>query len=206
MKDKRAIAAFCIAIAGIFLSFYFDGKIIKFISLFRNAFLDRFFLGVAFISSEIILLVVFTTVFLWNENKRKWILPLWLTLFLSAATSFFLKTSVHRLRPYDLGIVSTPPILQETSHLTWNFSFPSSHALIAFSMIPLLSREFPRLKRFWAVFAILIAFSRVYFGLHYLSDVLSGALIGYAIGFLIVKYEEENKIGERIYRRIFGGR
>ncbi len=204
MRDKRAIAAFCIAIAGIFLSFYFDDKIIKFVSLFRSALLDKFFLGITLISSEIIIFFVLTSLFLWNENKRKWIFPLWLTLFFSAAISFLFKISIHRLRPYQTEIVSTLSFLQESSHLTWSFSFPSSHALIAFSTIPLLSKEFPKLKYFWLIFAVLVAFSRVYFGVHYLSDVLSGALIGYAIGFLIVKYEEENKFGEKIYRKIFG--
>ncbi len=204
MRNKRAIAAFCIAVAAIFLSFYFDDKIIKFVSLFRSVLLDKFFLGITLIGSEIMIFFVLTSLFLWNENKRRWILPLWLTLFFSTAVSFLLKVSVHRLRPYQTEIVSTLSFLQESSHLTWSFSFPSSHALIAFSTIPLLSREFPKLKYAWLIFAVLVAFSRAYFGLHYLSDVLSGALIGYAIGFFIVKYEEENKIRERIYRGIFG--
>ena len=204
MRNKKQIAFFCLAIAAILTSFYFDDKIIKAASFLRNTALNQFFLGIAFLSSEIIIFFVLTSLFLWNENKRRWIFPLWLTLIFSATTSFLLKISAHRMRPYGAGIVSAIPILQESSHLIWNFSFPSSHALIAFSVIPLLSREFPKLKHAWIIFATVIAFSRVYFGLHYLSDVLSGALIGYIIGFLIVKYEEENKIGERIYLRIFG--
>ncbi len=204
MKGKPGVFAFCIAIAAIFLSFYFDNKIIKIVSLIRNSYLDQFFLGITFLSSEIIIFFVFTSLFLWNENKRKWILPLWLTLFFSAVVSFLLKIAIQRQRPFQCGLVSVLPALQEASQNVWNFSFPSSHALIAFSVVPLLSKEFPKLKYAWVIFAVIVSFSRVYFGVHFLSDVLSGALIGYVIGIIIVNYEEEKKFGEKIYGRIFG--
>jgi undecaprenyl-diphosphatase len=46
---------------------------------------------------------------------------------------------------------------------------------------------------FWLGFAILVAFSRVYFGVHYLSDVIAGAFIGYLIGYLAMNLEEKYK-------------
>jgi undecaprenyl-diphosphatase len=67
-----------------------------------------------------------------------------------------------------------------------DFSFPSGHAMLAFCAIPILNREFPKLKYAWIVFACLVAFSRVYFGVHFMSDVIAGALIGYCLGELIV--------------------
>ena len=121
----------------------------------------------------------------------------------SAVISFILKITIRRLRPFQLGVVSLVSGMSEASHAVWNFSFPSSHAMFAFCAIPILSEQFPKLKKFWIIFAVLIAFSRAYFGLHFASDVIAGGLIGYLIGLIIVKAEKENKFGQRIYNRIF---
>ena len=51
--------------------------------------------------------------------------------------------------------------------------------------------------------AILIAFSRVYLGLHFVSDVIAGAALGYLVGRIVVKIEKEYKFGEKIYSKIF---
>jgi len=41
------------------------------------------------------------------------------------------------------------------------------------------------------LWALLISVSRVILGVHYLKDVLAGALLGYAIGKLAAKYEKQ---------------
>ncbi len=64
-----------------------------------------------------------------------------------------------------------------------SFSFPSGHAIIAFAAAFILGRGHERLKWFYYLLAFLIAFSRVYLGKHYPSDILAGAVIGLLIGF-----------------------
>ena len=76
--------------------------------------------------------------------------------------------------------------------------------MLVFCAIPILDKEFPKLKYFWIAFAVLVAFSRIYFGLHFLSDVIAGGLIGYLIGIFIVNLEKEKKFGEKIYGKIVG--
>jgi len=201
-KQKTAIAFIFFALV-ILVSFYFDSYIVKGVSLIRNNYLNDFFIGITFASSSIIIFFFLTSLFLWYEHKRKWILPLWFTLGCSVMLSFLLKYFVQRLRPFQLGIVSVLPVLEKTSHFIWNFSFPSFQAMLAFCAIPILSKEFPRIKYIWIVFASLVAFSRVYFGLHYLSDILVGGLIGYLIGAIIIKVEEESGFWEGVYRKIF---
>ncbi len=186
----------------ILASFYFDSAIIKGISFMRNGFLDSFFLGITLLSPEIIIFFFLTSLFLWEERKRKWILPLWFVLGISSLISLFLKISVQRLRPFQTGIVSLIPILQSKSYLIWNFSFPSFQAMLVFSAVPILSKEFPKLKYIWIFLAGLVAFSRVYFGLHFLSDIIVGGLIGYIIGIIVIKQEKENKFWEKIYKKI----
>ena len=103
-------------------------------------------MGMTFISSEIIIFFFLTSLFLWQERKRKWILPLWLSLGLSALISFLLKIAVQRPRPFQTGIVSVLPVLEKSSHLIWNFSFPSFQTMLGFCAVPILSKEFPKFK------------------------------------------------------------
>ena len=202
MKKKIVIAGMLVAFI-IFISLYFDSEIVKTISLIRNSFLNELFIGITSISSAIIIFFFLTSLFLWKGNKRKWILPLWFTLGLSVVTSFLLKVAVQRQRPFQLGIISVLPVLEKASHLIWNFSFPSFHAMLVFCAVPILSKEFPKFKYIWILFAGFVAFSRIYLGLHFLSDAIAGALIGYLLGIFIVKTEKENKFWEKIYKKIF---
>jgi len=201
-KNKRIIFIM-IAIAFIFVSLYFDNVLIRYISLLRTGILDSFFLAITFVSSEIIIFFILTSLFLWNEKKRKWIFPLWISLGISAVVAFILKITVQRARPFQLGLVSLIPSLQEASFSTWNFSFPSFQSMLPFCAIPILSEQFPKLKKFWIAFAVLVAFSRVYFGLHFISDVIAGGLIGYLIGIIVVREEKENNFGQKVYNKIF---
>ena len=182
---------------------YFDTGFSRLISLLRIRFVDNIFLGITFVSSEVIIFFVLTSLFLWKDHKRKWIVPLWFTLGASAIISFFLKIAVQRNRPFQLGIIPTLPVLQEASFNIWNFSFPSFQTMLAFCALPILSKEYPKLKYFWIAFASLVGFSRIYFGLHFLSDVVVGAFIGLLIGMFIVQKENEIKFGERIAKMVF---
>ncbi len=203
-KNSRKNAIFIIlAIISVFASLYFDSQIVKYISFLRNSILDGFFLLITLISSEIIIFFVLTALFLWTENKRRWIFPLWASLGISAIISFILKITVQRLRPFQSGIVSLLPKLQEASFSIWNFSFPSFQTMLAFCAIPILYEQFPKFRKAWIGIAVLVGFSRVYFGLHFMSDVISGALIGYLIGMLVIKIEKENRFGKKIYQKIF---
>jgi undecaprenyl-diphosphatase len=55
----------------------------------------------------------------------------------------------------------------------------------------MLSKNFPKIKWIFWVVAILVGLSRIYLEVHYLSDVLAGAIIGYSIGLLFLKLEEK---------------
>src|ERR1700694_527441 len=64
------------------------------------------------------------------------------------------------------------------------FSFPSGHTMTAFAVaIPLLL-FYPTLTVGLLFCALSIAASRILLGMHFLSDVLAGALIGTGLGYL----------------------
>jgi undecaprenyl-diphosphatase len=66
------------------------------------------------------------------------------------------------------------------------FSFPSSHAVNNFCGATVLAFVFPRAGKWLFLFATVVAFSRVYVGVHYPSDVLAGAIVGFFCGLVVI--------------------
>lgn len=58
------------------------------------------------------------------------------------------------------------------------FSFPSGHTITAFAVAVCLSQFYPSLALGLLFCALSVAASRVLLGMHFLSDVLAGAVIG----------------------------
>ncbi len=90
-----------------------------------------------------------------------------------------IKEAFHRIRPCNiLQNVITPLGCSGT------FSFPSNHAVNNFAAAVFFYKLFPKLKWILLITASLIAISRVYIGVHYPSDILGGAVIGSAFGYI----------------------
>jgi 4-amino-4-deoxy-L-arabinose transferase-like glycosyltransferase/membrane-associated phospholipid phosphatase len=67
-------------------------------------------------------------------------------------------------------------------------SFPSGHAITTFALAALLERTFPRGRIFFYSVALVISFSRIYLGAHFVSDVVAGAILGALLGYLLDRY------------------
>jgi len=81
------------------------------------------------------------------------------------------------------------------------FSLPSSHAANLFAQAFLFRTITPRSAKFLIPLAIVVALSRVFVGVHYPFDVLTGAalgtVVGYCVATIFVKiYDNKNKMGE----------
>ena len=66
-------------------------------------------------------------------------------------------------------------------------SFPSGHTQTAFSVATFMVLIYRRHRAAWFLWAALVAFSRVYLGVHFPIDVAVGALTGVAATFLTVR-------------------
>ena len=94
-----------------------------------------------------------------------------------------IKPLVARVRPYDLFAE-----IQILAHAEHDFSFPSGHSANSFAVAWVLFRMSPRKYGVPAVIlAALIAFSRLYVGVHYPTDVLAGIAIAIALAELTLR-------------------
>lgn len=201
-KEVKIILIILLWIVLCVFSRKYDNEIVQFLVSNQNFILNEIFIGMTFVSSEIIIFFFLTSLFLWRDRKRRWVVPLWVGLFLTAFFSVSIKLIVGRLRPFQQGIVDTLPILKQKSFEIWNYSFPSFQAMMVFCALPILSKEFPKFKYVWTAFAFAVAFSRIYFGVHFMSDVVFGSIFGYFLGLGIVYLEEKYKFGEKAYKKI----
>jgi undecaprenyl-diphosphatase len=93
-----------------------------------------------------------------------------------------LKGRVRRPRPCDrepnphLGSPYRPRFSGDA------FSFPSGHTLNAAAVFSVVALAFPPLAPLALFVAASVGASRVFLGLHYLTDVLAGAALGAALG------------------------
>jgi undecaprenyl-diphosphatase len=95
---------------------------------------------------------------------------------LAESVSGALKQWIGRDRP-PLSNPDPEPLVD----LPATYSLPSGHATVSFACATVLVLAVPRLRVPLYVLAALIAFSRVYVGVHYPFDVIAGAVLGVAI-------------------------
>ena len=134
-----------------------------------------------------ILFWFFIAVFFWFRKKRKLAFLLIVGLILDIIIVGGLKTIVRRERPYLQ--LPTRILVRESG-----MSFPSGHSERSFLSVIIISNFYPRYKLFLYILSSLIAFSRVYVGVHYPFDVIVGACIGIITGILILKSKKINKM------------
>jgi undecaprenyl-diphosphatase len=90
-----------------------------------------------------------------------------------------LKRIFHRRRPCEIEPHCWSRVLPPDQ-----FSFPSGHTITAFAIAIPLAACYPAVEIPLLVVAVSIALSRIMLGMHYLSDVVAGAILGSTIGIL----------------------
>lgn len=107
-------------------------------------------------------------------------------------TNLLLKNIVARPRPFAEIEALIPLIAKPT-----DFSFPSGHTTASFAVALVMFRMLPKKIGIPAVvLAALVAFSRLYLGVHYPTDVLVGFLVA-LMGSTVAVWIVRTKMGNR---------
>jgi undecaprenyl-diphosphatase len=167
----------------------------------QNGFLD---VVMPFITKNVEIFFSFALLLSFFKDWRKGLLVTVLCLIgLVAAdgSGNILKHLVERPRPCQ-SLAGINAFSEEVRLLVGcgrSFSFPSNHAVNAFAIAAIFSHFFKRSAFLMFSLSVLIAFSRVYVGVHYPSDVIAGAVWGGGVagGILLLytwsvkRYQEE---------------
>jgi undecaprenyl-diphosphatase len=116
---------------------------------------------------------------------------------LSLVTENLLKDYFHVPRP---PVAIGPDKVRLLGHLSHSFSLPSGHAVFSFMTATVIGYgRGVGWKLFLLPSAMLVAWSRIYLGVHYPLDVLSGAVVGIVYGLVCWKAYEwgERIVGKR---------
>lgn len=173
----------------------FDTAVSMFLVSIRNPALDYLAMFFSALGSLPVVAVFVVIVFaaLASQRRRFEAYLFSSSVILAVVLSYILKYAFHIDRPESINVIKTP--------LT--YSFPSGHAVAASIIFWILGwmilREFRGLRRGYAVvlfvLPLLVGLSRVYLGVHWMSDVLGG----YTLSFMVFS------VWAYIYERRWGG-
>jgi len=156
-----------------------DGWLVRWLAAHRTPVGIGFLDAVSFLGNWQVVVVVLTVavVILWNRRRRSALAML------VATTGSQLVVSLGKA---GFGRPRPPAVLGVVTPL--DASFPSGHSSVSVALYALgfyllfRATRSPRLRGLWlvlaALFPLLIGFSRLYLGAHYLSDVLAGWAVG----------------------------
>ena len=120
-----------------------------------------------FIDQYLYLILPISLIFFKRKIDGK-LMSLVISLLIILASSFFLKGLFQTSRPCDanLKLQSCPT----------DYSFPSGHAAVAFAFLSFSLGSW--FFVFYYLIAIAVSISRIYLGVHFLNDVVAGAVMG----------------------------
>jgi membrane protein DedA with SNARE-associated domain/membrane-associated phospholipid phosphatase len=165
---------------------------------FRSPTYDNVFLYISFLGDKYVLFPLTITLFVWFCWVKRWRIATHVLALsgLVAITVNFFKKAVHSARPW--GVLNNG---------TDGFSFPSGHAALSFTYyfgIVLLLIHIFNIKRTRPLFLLAgalvtaVSISRLYFGVHWLTDIIGSWLLGSAILILITM--SYNRKSEKIIK------
>ncbi len=184
-KTAVGVSLIFLSLILIFLFSYGKNESFFFINAYHNYSLDLFFQYVTFLGDGLIYIPMVLYAVFFN---RKFLIPVILAILFCTFFSQFSKRALFpgELRPISLETGEIVIRKIEGLQLHRMHSFPSGHTSTAFTIALLLSSIMK--KRFWAFvlpfLALLVAYSRVYLSLHFVTDVAAGLIIGIISSFL----------------------
>ena len=153
-----------------------DELVESFVIGIRNDNITKIMINMTNLGSAYSLIVISILLFFFIKNKK---IPL--SIIINLVTVFFtsqiFKFIFRRSRPNGVFLIDAS-----------GYSYPSGHTMVSFAfyiyLLYLLCKKIDNklvkilLTIFTTILLVLIAFSRIYLGVHYLSDIIGGLLLG----------------------------
>ena len=165
----------------------FVNYLFKFITLLGD-------LGIVWILTGVILFFF--------KKTRKGGIYIFFALFASLVINdFIFKHLIARPRPFTVNTDLAVFIESIGLELPTSFSFPSGHSFSSFACATMITMTFKKKGAWSYILATLIAVSRVFICVHYVTDVLAGMILGsltaigvyYLLEWIIKKYLNRQK-------------
>jgi len=176
------------------VSFFFDELVADGIRLIRFDYLTAL---MHFITDfGLVLLVAHIGMAVLFQKKYRFILFMGISVAVALQIAFIFKIIFQVPRPYLL-------LYEAPLFLASGYAFPSMHTAFVFSLFPYQKYFFKKFA--WAgiiTLIFLIAFSRMYLGVHNFSDIVFGAVVGLLSTYTFVWIERKAKIIEWFEGRV----
>ncbi|QWX84560.1 phosphatase PAP2 family protein [Cellulophaga sp. HaHaR_3_176] len=171
----------------------YDKQLFLFLNNLGTPTWDSFWLFITNKFSSIPLYIVLAILFYKSYGFKKTIAVLVTIALLITVTdqlANFFKYGVQRLRPcHDIEVNSLMRLVKQSCG--GQFGYFSAHAAnsfaVAFFFTKFLNKKIKYIRFLLLSWAVLVAYSRIYIGVHFPLDVISGALIGSVFSWLFAK-------------------
>ncbi|HXB10083.1 MAG TPA: phosphatase PAP2 family protein [Puia sp.] len=195
MKTLKAIIAgnrLFFAFWGLFfviglLFLLYVGKAASFVDLnpYHQTTLDKIFIWITYLGDGIFSVIVIVLLLL----RRRWSFATQVTaaFLFSALVAQILKNIFSMPRPKEFFPPGTYPYFIDGVTNHGFASFPSGHTTSIFALATMLAlfTADQRAKLACLLAAVLVGYSRIYLGQHFLGDVLTGSVIGMIVAVLV---------------------
>jgi len=186
-------AVFCwtlgivIAVIAIAVAFYFDATVAAFMAHHQSPGMRSFMRNVSLFGDwpEHFLTGLVLTGIAWRRGNKKWMrifVSMLIALSIAGLAGRAIKLTTGRARPS----VKTEHVWKGPSWSSKYHSFPSGHVDASVGFFAVLVFANWRIGVPCLVIPVLVGFSRLYLGAHYLSDTLCAAVLGILSAILVV--------------------
>jgi len=150
-----------------------------YLSRLRTPFFDMFFRFITRFGEEMILIAIFCAIY-WCINKRMAYVT-GITFFLSSLAVQGLKIVFRVPRPWIYDLTFEP--VGGSLYASTGYAFPSGHTQNAAALLGSIGAQTKKKWLSWLlfIFVFLVAFSRLYLGVHFIQDVVVSLLITFVI-------------------------
>jgi len=193
LKKARKIAV--LGMIMIAVSLFFDEFIFAFFEVLQNDFLTALMYFVTDFGL-LFLIGIIGAVGLW---RRKFRLLMFMVIcgMLAFESAFLLKLIFQVPRPYALGY-------EQPIFLASGYAFPSIHTAFLYSLIPFQRVLFHRKRNLILIYIVIgaVIFSRIYLGVHSISDIVAGIVVGYLATYTFLGAEQKYGLIEWFKSRV----